>query len=657
MFVLRDVAKYYGAMEVLKDANFAVMHGDRIGIIGPNGSGKSTLLGIAAGEVEPDSGQVQIKKGKRIGVLHQEITREASGSAMDYLLSNVRGLADIEERKRQLLEQLEALNEKGDGAGAESALEEIALLEERFHMEGGYNISHEAEKILAGLGFQPDDIEKDINALSGGWRTRLELARLLLEDPDALLLDEPTNHLDIDSMKWIEQYFHNFRGSLVVVSHDRLFLNRTVRTIVSVEDGRVRAYKGDYDTFKEVRDMEVEHRWKQYNEQQTRIKEIKDFIARNRVRKDRAKVVQARIKMLERMEIIDPPKTRKAVNFRFPQPARTGSPAVALQDIVKRYDSKTVLDGLDLSILRGEKVALVGPNGSGKTTLLKIMADEIKPTAGELRHGSNVTVHYYAQHQIDALSEDITVMEEMTSISGNETVQVIRDVLGAFLFSTDDEVGRKVKHLSGGEKSRLALSKMMLRPAGLILMDEPTNHLDIDSREILEQALRQYTGTLVFVSHDRTFINALATRVIEIRDGKISDFPGNYDYYEWKNAEKNGGSDKAARVEKASGPPLRKVKKKKSREQKREEADQRNLLYQRVKPLQDEMRRIENDIEKKETEKKELQELMAGTEIYSVPDKIKDINSRFAETSREIEKLYARWEKLNKEIEKLISNK
>jgi ATP-binding cassette subfamily F protein 3 len=649
MLILRTISKYYGASEILVDANLAVMHGDRVGIIGPNGSGKSTLLGILAGESEPDAGEVQIEKGKRIGVLHQEVDRDAAGTAVDYLLSSVRGLADMEKRKRELLRELDRLGAESAQAGA--LLAEIAAVEDRYNLEGGYRIIHEAEKILAGLGFRPEDKEKDLGALSGGWRMRLELARLLLDEPDALLLDEPTNHLDIESMSWLESWLEGFGGSLVVVSHDREFLNRTVSAVVSVEDGRVRSYKGNYDAYREVRSMEIEHTWKQYNEQQARIREIEDFIARNKVRKDRAKVVQGRIRMLERMDRIVPPRTRRTIHFSFPQPARTGSPAVSLADLSKTYGGAPVFSGLNLSILRGEKVALVGPNGSGKTTLLKLMSSVIEPTAGSVSLGANVSVHYYAQHQIDALSPDLTVMEEMTSIARGETVQVIRDVLGAFLFSTDDEVGRKVRHLSGGEKSRLALCKMLLRPAGLILMDEPTNHLDIESREILEEALRQYTGTLVFVSHDRTFINALVGRVIEIRDGKASNFPGNYDYYAWKRSQ--GSEAPAAPRDKPE--KKEKEKKKKSRDQKRTEAEERNLVYQKVKPLQDEMRRIENEIEVMEKAQKEREALLADADLYKSPDRVRDVNREFGETTRLIESRYARWEELNRKIEKILS--
>jgi ATP-binding cassette subfamily F protein 3 len=653
MLIVRNISKYYGASEIFVDASLAVMHGDRVGIIGPNGSGKSTLLRLLAGESDPDAGSVQIEKGKRIGVLHQEVDRDAGGTAMDYILSSVRGLADMDRQKRDLLRKLERLG--GDSPEAGGILAEVAAVEDRYSMEGGYRILHEAEKILAGLGFRPDDKEKDLSALSGGWRMRLELARLLLDEPDALLLDEPTNHLDIESMSWLESWLEGFGGSLVVVSHDREFLNRTVSTVVSVEDGQVRAYKGNYDAYREVRSMEIDHLWKQYNEQQARIREIEDFIARNKVRKDRAKVVQGRIRMLERMDRIVPPKTRRTIHFSFPQPARTGSPAVSLTDLGKAYDAAPVFSGLSLSILRGEKVALVGPNGSGKTTLLKLMATDMEPTAGSVSLGANVSVHYYAQHQVDALSPDLTVMEEMTSIARGETVQVIRDVLGAFLFSTDDEVGRKVRHLSGGEKSRLALAKMLLRPAGLILMDEPTNHLDIESREILEEALRQYTGTLVFVSHDRTFINALAGRVIEIKDQKASDFPGNYDYYAWKRSQ--GAEAPAGPPEKTGKKEERKEKekKKKSRDRKRTEAEERNLVYQKVKPLQDEMRQIENEIEEMERAQKEREALLADADLYRTPDRVRDVNREFGETVRRIESRYARWEELNRKIEKILS--
>ena len=674
MFIVNDISKFFGPEPIIDGATLHIMYGDRVGIVGSNGCGKSTLLGIIAGETEPDRGSARIEKGTRMGFLHQEITREYSGSAMDYLLSHVRGLADMEQEKMELMGRLEKSTEADgaheDGAESDRLIEEIAGLEERFHMEGGYNIRHEARKILAGLGFSPEDQEKEVGALSGGWRMRLELARLLLEEPDALLLDEPTNHLDIDSMKWLERYMEGFGGSLVVVSHDRRFLDKTVTSIAAIEDGKVRLLRGDYDSYKEVREMEIDHRWKQYNQQQTKIKEIKDFIVRNKVRKDRARVVQGRIKMLERMDIIEPPKGRKFVNIRFPQPERTGTPAIAMQELAKAYDAKPVFSGLNLSILRGEKAALVGPNGSGKTTLLKIMAGELEPTSGRVSRGSNVSVHYYAQHQLDALSGSLTVLEEMTSIAQGETIQGIRDVLGAFLFSSEDDVKKKVRVLSGGEKSRLALAKMMLRPAGLILMDEPTNHLDIESREILERALRQFEGTLVFVSHDRVFINALATRVIEISGGLLTDYAGDYDYYEWKKSgaepedelgpkwqKARGVGEKKRNEVKQNGKPTRKGKKKKDKKRKRTEAEQRQDLYRSLKPMQDEMISLENEIEELEKQQKELERQLASGDTYRDADKVKALGRERGDKARLIKELFGRWEELNRTIETMMAGR
>ena len=676
MFILNDISKFFGPEPLIDGASLHIMYGDRVGIVGANGSGKSTLLGIIAGEIEPDRGSARIEKGTRVGFLHQEITRDESGSAMDYLLSNVRGLAEIERKKKELISRLERSTEadgaQGEGGTSDRLIEEIAGLEERFHMEGGYNIRHEARKILAGLGFSPEDQEKEVNALSGGWRMRLELARLLLEEPDALLLDEPTNHLDIESMKWLERYMEGFGGSLVVVSHDRRFLDKTVTSIAAIDDGKVRLLRGGYDTYKEVREMEIDHHWKQYNQQQAKIKEIKDFIARNKVRKDRAKIVQGRIRMLERMDILEPLKGRKFVNIRFPQPDRTGTPAIALQDIGKSYDAKPVFSGLNLSILRKEKAALVGPNGSGKTTLLKIMAGDIEPTSGQVSRGSNVSIHYYAQHQVDALSGNLTVLEEMTSIAGGKTIQTIRDILGAFLFSSDDDVKKKVRVLSGGEKSRLALAKMMLRPAGLILMDEPTNHLDIESREILERALRQYEGTIVFVSHDRAFINALATRVIEISGGLLADFAGDYDYYEWKKSgsdpdregepgpkwKKAGGvGEKKKKEVKPKGRPLQKGKKKKDRKRKRTEAEQRQELYRSLKPMQDEMILLENKIEELEKRQKELERQLASGDTYRDAENVKALGREQADKARLIQGLFGRWEEINRKIETMMAGR
>jgi ATP-binding cassette subfamily F protein 3 len=565
------------------------------------------------------------------------------------MLGAARGLADLEDRKAEIERRLDVDGESMDEGEAVRLAAELGDLEERIAHRGGYDIESEAKRILAGLGFAERDHGRPLDELSGGWRMRFELARLLLEEPDLLLLDEPTNHLDIESMQWLEEYMQRFKGGLVVISHDRRFLDRIASRIASIEEGRVLEYRGGYTEYRRLRDQEIETTWKHYEAQQARIREIEEFIARNRVRKDRAKVVQGRIRTLEKMERIEPPRRPRTIHFSFPQPARTGSPVVQLRAAVKRFGEHVVLDGIDLSVLRGEKVALVGPNGSGKTTLLRVLAGELGIEGGERTWGAGVTHAYYAQHQLEALSPDLTVKQEMTSIADRETMPMVRGVLGAFLFSEDEEVDRKVEILSGGERARLALAKLLLRPAGLLLMDEPTNHLDIESRVVLERALAGYTGTLVFVSHDREFINALATRVVEVGGGAIDSFPGNHDDY----LAKKRGEEAAARE-----PPPREEPRggrEDKQRRRREEARLRNVMFRRLKPLRDEMVRIEEAIEAREGRIREMEEALADPGTYSGGDgeQVKRIQQDHAYLRREVESLMEEWVRLNDAIEEL----
>jgi ATP-binding cassette subfamily F protein 3 len=647
---LSAVVKGFGGRSLFADVGMSVGAGDRVGLIGDNGCGKTSLLRILGGFDGPDEGKARIARGTRVGLLPQEVDPRKGGLLIDEMLGAARGLADLEDRKAECEARLTRSGEGMEEKEAVRLAAEIAEIEDRIAHRGGYDIEVEAKRILAGLGFGERDHDRPLDTLSGGWRMRFELARLLLEEPDLLLLDEPTNHLDIESMQWLEEYMQRFKGALVVISHDRRFLERIVTRIASLEDGRVHEYRGGYESYRRVRDQEIETAWKHYEAQQARIREIEDFIARNRVRKDRAKVVQGRIRMLERMERLEQPRRRRTIHFTFPQPGRTGSPVAQIRSGTKRFGDLVVLDSVDLSVLRGEKVALVGPNGSGKTTLLRVLSGELDLDSGERTWGASVSHVYYAQHQLEALSPRLTVKQEMTSIATRETMPLVRSVLGAFLFSDDDEIAKRVEVLSGGERARLALAKLLLEPAGLLLMDEPTNHLDIESREVLELALMQYTGTLVFVSHDRTFINALATRIVEVGSGALDSFPGNHDDY----LAKKGGE--APEPEAPPEPAAPKDRSRKARTARRKnDAERRNVLYRKLKPLRDRMVRVEESVEDHERRIEEMEEKLSDPTTYSSGDgdRVKRIQQDHAYLKLEVERLMKEWVEINDAIEKI----
>jgi ATP-binding cassette subfamily F protein 3 len=473
---------------------------------------------------------------------------------------------------------------------------------------------------------------------------RVRLARLLLSDPELLLLDEPTNHLDLPSMVWFEQYLRTFSGTYVIVAHDREFLNRTVDRVIEVDRGQLGLYAGNYDFYRKRKVEELDHQLKNFRTQQARIKEIEDFIARNRVRKDRAKQVQSRLKMLEKIDRIEAPALGREIHFTFPQPERTGAQVLALRGVAKRYGEKTVFEGVDITIPRGEKIAVFGVNGMGKSTVLKIAAGQLAVEAGEVELGHNVTVGYFAQHQLEALDPSRTVIEEMFTVTRDESLSQVRSILGAFLFSGDD-VEKKVAVLSGGEKSRLALAKMLVRPASFLIMDEPTNHLDIASREVLEAALQRYNGTLLCSSHDRRFIDAVATRVYELEGGVFTEYLGNYSYYAWKRAQER------AALGPISDPPRgddgdggdRTVRDDR-KERKRREAELRTVLYREVRPLQEKAEVVEREVSDCEGSIARLEGELADPSIYATaPDKAREKGTELARLRRHLDGLMDAW--------------
>ncbi|HXD97863.1 MAG TPA: ABC-F family ATP-binding cassette domain-containing protein [Candidatus Acidoferrum sp.] len=523
MIQLEEISKGFGGQVLFRDVTWRIAERERIGLVGPNGAGKTTLCRILAGVEETDTGQVSRPRGVTVGYLPQEAAGQASGSVLAEALS---GFEDVWALEREMEDVARAL----ETSPSDTLTERYGELQHRFEAQGGYRLETQARTILSGLGFRPDQVARPLTEFSGGWRMRASLARLLLLAPSLLLLDEPTNHLDLASLAWLEDFLAGYDGTVVVVSHDRYFLNRMVTSIADLTPEGVVVYPGDYDDFLVEREARRELLQARARNQAKRIAEVERFIERFRYQATKARQVQSRIKMLDKVERIELPGARRQVHFAFPEPPRTGRRVATLAGIHKAYGDNVVYSGVDVAVERGERLALVGDNGAGKSTLLKIMAGVLPFDRGERTLGSHVAVHYYAQHQLDALDPARTVLEELEAVAPESTHTRLRTILGAFLFS-GDSVEKKVSVLSGGEKARLALARMLVRPAALLCLDEPTNHLDLASREVLESALAEFPGTIVFISHDRYFINRIATVVVEVARGVLTPYTGSYDDY------------------------------------------------------------------------------------------------------------------------------
>ncbi len=537
---LDGVSKAYGDRVLFREVTWQLAGRERIGLVGPNGVGKTTLCRVLAGLDPPDSGRVSRGRETTVGYLPQEAAGEARGSVLDEVLSGFPKVWDVER-------QLEALAARLHATPDDALTARYGDLQHRFEALGGYRLETEARVVLGGLGFRDGDVARPLAEFSGGWRMRAALARLLLQRPTLLLLDEPTNHLDLESLGWLESYLDAYDGTVVVVSHDRYFLNRMVTTIAELSPAGLDLYPGDYDDHlaqREARQALLEARARN---QAKRVAEIERFIERFRYKATKARQVQSRIKMLERLDRVEVEGPARHIRFAFPAPPRTGRHVVQLRRVAKAYGPTVVYAGIDLDLERGDRVALVGPNGAGKSTLLRILAGVLAPDTGERALGAHVTTHYYAQHQLDALDPARTVLEEMEAAAPDTDRTRLRTLLGAFLFSGDD-VAKRVGVLSGGEKARLALARMLVRPAPFLCLDEPTNHLDLASRAILETALAEFAGTMVFISHDRYFINRLATKVVEVRDGRLLTHLGGYDDYR-ADLDRLGASPKAPDAE------------------------------------------------------------------------------------------------------------
>jgi len=645
---LENITVSFGGKPILKNVSWRVGDTDRVGLVGPNGSGKTTLLRLIRGDIAADTGEMTCSKGTTFGYLPQEELTLAGRTLFDEVMTVFQALAEIEDRMRELEHEMSEV--PTEGPEHDRVLREYARLQHEFDTNDGFTIETRIAEVLAGLGFREEDRARMTEEFSGGWQMRIALAKLLLSQPAVLLLDEPTNHLDLESIVWLEAYLRDYPGAVVLVSHDREFLDRLVSRISEVGVEGMDEYTGGYSSYIEQREKRRLVLLATREQQEKRIAHLQSFVDRFRADKARAGMARSRQKMIDRMELIEVPKERRGIRFEFPDPSRGGSVTLALRGVKQAYGANVVFDGVDLEVMRGARVAIVGVNGAGKSTLLRIMAGRVPFQAGGRKLGHNVTMQYFGQEPGRTLNPSNTVVGELDSVAPNHMRPRLRSLLGAFLF-TGDDIEKKVSVLSGGEKSRLAIAKMLLRPANFLLLDEPTNHLDVASREVLEEALSTYKGTICLVSHDRAFMDHLANMVLLVDNGELRFFHGNYSDYLWaigREAEAKGegrGAKRAvAEAYPADGPsePYGRRRGPKSKEQKRAEAEARKNMSKAKKAEREEKRRICEEIAAAEARLEELEIALADPSVYTDGEKTKALVNEQRSLRDGVDKLYER---------------
>jgi ATPase subunit of ABC transporter with duplicated ATPase domains len=532
MIALTRVSKQYGRQLLFVDASFQLNPGEKVGLVGPNGSGKTTLFRLITGEEVADEGEVTIPKKLTVGYFRQDVEEMSGRSVLDEAILGSGRVGDLHHE----LEQLNlAMADPGRADELESILARYGEVEEEYSHLGGYALEAQAREVLHGLGFDDERIDGDVGALSGGWKMRVAMARVLLGRPDVLLMDEPTNHLDIESIIWLEQFLKARAGALLMTSHDRDFMNRIVTKIAEIDDGEITMYSGNYDFYERERAIREANREAAYARQQAMLAKEQRFIERFAAHAAKAAQVQSRVKALEKIEKIELPKRRKVVEFDFRTPPRSGDQVAVLEDVSKQYGRRVVHDKLSMTIRRGERWCVMGKNGAGKSTLLKMIAGQIAPDGGEVRLGASLRMGYFAQQSLDVLDPDLTIEEQLREDFPHESIGALRNLAGAFQFSGED-TDKKIRALSGGEKTRLVLARMLLEPPNFLVLDEPTNHLDLATKEMLLESLKDFDGTMVFVSHDRAFLRALSNRVLELGGESGTEaqphlYPGSYQEY------------------------------------------------------------------------------------------------------------------------------
>ena len=635
-------------MTLFRDVSFHIGKGDRIALVGPNGAGKSTLMKIIVGTLDADAGTIAQSRFTTVGYLPQDGVYHKGKTLYDEVATVFHDVNSLQDRLTKLSQEIKARTDSGDAHSPEltELLEELGTIQHAIEHRDGYTIEARIKQILSGLGFTENDMHRMTEEFSGGWQMRVEIAKLLLQEPTILLLDEPTNHLDIESLQWLENYLQSYKGSIILVSHDSRFLDNLIHRVIEISMGKATPFTGNFSSCLKQKAVRDEHTRAAYEQQQQLIEKTEQFVSRFRYDKRRSRQAQSRLKMLEKIERIEIEDSEKTVSFNFPEAPRPGRVILELDGVTKSYGGHTIFEKISLRIDRGDRIALLGVNGAGKSTLARIIAGSEPIQGGERRPGHNVIISYFSQNLAEALDPELTILQTLDIIAPSASNRELRTLLGCFLFSGDN-VFKPVSVLSGGEKSRLAIAKMLLMPANVLIFDEPTNHLDAQSKAVLQQSMLNYSGTYLIVSHDRDFLAPLINKVISIGQDSLDMFPGTVDEYlthtqhdaeEQPDSRKVSGGKSPAQLEK---------------ERKRLEAEKRRHLHGKLKPLQDKQRAREVHISRAEARKAEIETAFSDPKTYTDEKTIQNLHIEHDQIASRLETLYTEWEDIEEMIDEI----